>query len=83
MDVLSGFATDLAERGVIAVDPVSGWWQEQPELDRSHVDARYALFVCIKTKSSEAGIRTPVAAELGVPIENAGRTTVERGAAVE
>jgi hypothetical protein len=68
-DVLSGFAADVAERGVIAVYPVSGWWKDQPKRDRSHLGARYALIVSIETASVETDIWTPVAQQVGVAIE--------------
>ncbi len=68
-DILSGFAADLAERGVIAVYPVSGWWKDQPKRDRSEKGARYALIVSIETPGVEADIWTPVAQQVGVPVE--------------
>lgn len=42
-DILGGFAANIAERGVIAVFPVTGWWKEQKKRDRSELGARYAL----------------------------------------
>lgn len=67
-DILRGFAADLAERGVVAVYPVSGWWKEQPRRDRSDKGARYALVVSIETPGVEADIWTPVAQQVGVPV---------------
>ena len=67
-DILQGFAADLAERGVIGVYPVSGWWKEQPKRDRSDRGARYALVVSIETPEVDTDIWTPVAQEVGVPI---------------
>lgn len=68
-DVLQGFAADLAERGVIAVYPVSGWWKDQPKRDRSARGARFALVVSIETTGVETDIWTPVAQQVGVPVE--------------
>lgn len=68
-DILSCNAADLAERGVIAVYPVSGWWKDQPKRDRSGNGARYALVVSIETPGVESDIWTPVAQQVGVPIE--------------
>jgi len=68
-DILQGFAADLAERGIIAVYPVSGWWKDQPKRDRSGKGARYALVVSIETPSVDADIWTPVAQQVGVPVE--------------
>lgn len=65
-DFLSCSAADLAERGVIAVYPVSGWWKEQPKRDRSQLGARYALIVSIETPGVQTDIWTPVAQQIGV-----------------
>ncbi|RKH91903.1 hypothetical protein D7Y21_00525 [Corallococcus sp. AB045] len=67
-DILSCNAADLAERGVIAVYPVSGWWKDQPKRDRSDKGARYALVVSIETPGVETDIWTPVAVQVGLPI---------------
>jgi len=67
-DILSCNAADLAERGVIAVYPVSGWWKDQPTRDRSDQGARYALVVSIETPGVETDIWTPVAQQVGVPV---------------
>lgn len=68
-DVLTGTAANIAERGVIAVYPVSGWWKDQPKRDRSNVGAKYSLIVSLETPDTEADIWTSVANLLGVPIE--------------
>lgn len=67
-DILSCNAADLAERGVIAVYPVSGWWKDQPKRDRSDLGARYALVVTIETPGVETDIWTPVAQQVGAPV---------------
>lgn len=67
-DILSCNAADLAERGVIAVYPVSGWWKDQPKRDRSDLGARYALVVSVETPGVETDIWTPVAQQVGVPL---------------
>jgi len=64
-----GTAADLAERGVIGIYPVTGWWKEQPKRDRSKHGARYALIVSIETTEMDADIWTPVATKVAVPIE--------------
>ncbi len=68
-DVWTGTAADLAERGVLGVYPVSGWWKDQPKRDRSSFGARYALVVSIETEAQGVDIWTPVAQEIGVPVE--------------
>lgn len=68
-DILTCTAADLAERGVIAVFPVTGWWQKLEKRDRSEHGARYALVVSIETDAVDTDIWTPIATEVGVPIE--------------
>lgn len=67
-DIWEGSAADLAERGAIAIFPVSGWWKDQPAHDRSDRGVRYALVVSIETPEVEADVWTPVAQQVGVPI---------------
>ncbi len=70
-DIWVGTAADLAERGVIGIYPVSGWWKDHPKRDRSEFGARYALVVSIETEAEGVDIWTPVAQEIGVPVEEA------------
>lgn len=67
-DILQAFAADLAERGIIGIYPVSGWWKDQPKRDRSEKGARYSLIVSIETPGVETDIWTPVANQVNVPI---------------
>lgn len=67
-DMLSGTAADLAERGVIGIYPISGWWKDQPKRDRSEIGARYSLIVSIETDAENVDIWTPVAAQVQTPI---------------
>jgi hypothetical protein len=67
-DHWTGAAAVLAERGVIGVHPVSGWWKEQPKRDRSAKGVRYALIVSIEAPGVETDLWTPVANQVGVPI---------------
>lgn len=67
-DIWTGTAADLAQRGAIAVFPVSGWWKERPKRDRSEGGARYSLIVSIETPGQDVDIWTPVAAQVGVPV---------------
>jgi hypothetical protein len=68
-DIWTGTAADLAERGAVAIYPVSVWWKDQPKRDRSEMGARYALVVSIETPGVETDIWTPVAQQVAVPIE--------------
>jgi hypothetical protein len=67
-----GTAADLAERGHVGVYPVSGWWKDQPARDRSGKGARYALLISISTEATDVDIWTPVATQVGVPVEVSG-----------
>ena len=68
-DIWQGTAADLAQRGAIAIYPVTGWWKQRPSHDRSERGARYALVVSIETPGQDVDIWTPVAQEVGIPIE--------------
>ncbi len=70
-DVLECTAADLAERGMLAVFPVGGWWKHQPKRDRSEQGAPYSLIVSIETDAVDADIWSPVAVQVGLPIETA------------
>lgn len=71
-DIWHGSAAELADRGVVGVYPVSGWWKEQPKRDRSEFGARYALVVSIQTAAEDIDIWTPVAQQVGVPMQDVG-----------
>jgi hypothetical protein len=68
-DIWRGTAADLAERGVLAIFPVSGWWKERKERDHSSRGARYALIVSIETDAADVDIWTPGAQEVGVEVD--------------
>ena len=70
-DIWVGMAADLAERGVVGIYPVSGWWKDQPARDRSNVGARYSLMLSIETEAANVDIWTPVAIQVGIPVETA------------
>lgn len=68
-DTWSGTAAELAECGVIAVFPVTGWWKERPHLNCWNRQARYSLIVNIETDAEEVDLYTPIATQIGVPVE--------------
>lgn len=68
-DFLVDTAANVAERGVVGVYPVSGWWKDQPKRDRSEHGARYALVVSIETPGVDVDVWTPVAVQVGIPAE--------------
>jgi hypothetical protein len=63
-----GSAAELA--GVIGIYPVSGWWKEQPKRDRSALGERYGFIVSIQTAAEGVDIWTPVAQQIGVPLQD-------------
>lgn len=67
-DIWTGTAADLAERGAVAIYPVTGWWKLLPDRDRSERGARYSLVVSIETPDQDVDIWTPVAEQIGIPI---------------
>ena len=67
-DFWKGSAADLAERGVLAVYPVSGWWKDLPKRDRSEHGARYSLVVSIETDAVDVDLWTPTAQQVGITV---------------
>ncbi|HUE17730.1 MAG TPA: S8 family peptidase [Planctomycetaceae bacterium] len=70
-DTWSGTAAQLADCGVIAVFPITGWWKERPHLNRWNREARYSLIVTIETPETEVDLYTPIAMQIGIPVETA------------
>jgi hypothetical protein len=70
-DWWEGTASALANRNMIAIYPVVGWWRERHHLGRWSKQARYSLIVTIQTPSEEIDIYTPVQVQIvpRVPIE--------------
>jgi hypothetical protein len=70
-DWWEGTASALANRNMIAIYPVVGWWRERHHLGRWSKQARYSLIVTIQTPSEEIDIYTPVQVQIAprVPIE--------------
>jgi Subtilase family len=68
-DIWRGAAAELADRGMVAVYPVSGWWKERTQRDHSERGARYALILSIQSSVEEVDIWTPVAQQIGIPID--------------
>lgn len=68
-DIWRGSAAALADRDHVAVYPVAGWWKEYRGQQRFNDRARYSLIVSIRTPEVDIDIYTPVAIQVGVPIE--------------
>ena len=67
VDVWTGTAADLAERGKIAVVPVSGWWKEKTTEEYKNKVTRYSLVVTISTENLEVDLYTPIENIVSVP----------------
>ncbi len=59
-DTWTGTAAALAERGVLAVYPVAGWWKNRKKLERYHKQARYALIISIRTPETNVDIYSAI-----------------------
>jgi hypothetical protein len=46
----------LAERGILAIYPVVGWWKNRKKLERYDKKARYALIVSIHTEETKVDL---------------------------
>lgn len=67
-DTWSGMAAQLADRSVVAIYPVGGWWKERKSLGRWQQAARYALIVSISTPETEIDLYTPITNMIGTPV---------------
>ena len=79
-----GTAADLANSGLVAVYPVSGWWRESRGNDWSKV-ARYALVVTVRADPAAVGVDlfTPAVIDLYTPVAEAVRAAAAARTRVE
>jgi len=68
-DIWRGSAADLASRGVIGVYPALGWWKTRTAIERYNKASRYALVVSIDARELDVDLYTPIANQIGVPVE--------------
>ena len=68
-DIWQGTAEELAASNLIAIYPAIGWWRERRHLGRVASECQYSLAVSIETPTEEVDIYTPVANQVGIPIE--------------
>jgi hypothetical protein len=68
-DIWEGSGADLAASGYIGITPVGGWWKDNNRRDRADLPVRYALLVSLRTDAVATDIYTPIAAQIGIPVE--------------
>lgn len=68
-DIWNGTGAELADSGYIGIVPVGGWWKENNRRDRADLPVRYALLVSLRTEAVAADIYTPIATQIGIPVE--------------
>jgi len=68
-DIWRGHGAELATTGTISVHPVGGWWKNNKRKDRQELPVRYSLIVSLRTPAQEVDLYTPIATEIGVPVE--------------
>ena len=83
-DWWTGTAADLANSGVIAVYPVSGWWRESKGNDWSK-ETRYALLVSIKAEPVRvaASLFTPTEIDFYTPVKTTILSVIEQEVTTE
>lgn len=64
-DIWRGTAADLAERHVMAVFPVGGWWKEKKKLGRCGKAVTYSLIISITTEA-EIDLHTAISNQIAV-----------------
>lgn len=67
-DIWRGSAAELADRDALGVFPISGWWKENPGLQRWDRSARYALLVSIRAPAVEIDLYTAIANRIAVAV---------------
>ncbi len=64
-----GTAADLAEKNLLAVYPVNGWYRKRKKLNKIDSEVRYSLIVTIEAPGVEVDLYTPVINQVDIPIE--------------
>lgn len=60
IDTLTVAASDLAQRGVLAVYPVGGWWKENRNVDPERCEARFSLVIEIDATEADVDLYAEV-----------------------
>lgn len=64
-----GSGIELAGCNSVAVYPVGGWWKNNSRAERVDHPVRYSLLLSLRTARTDVDLYTPVAVELGIPVE--------------
>jgi hypothetical protein len=70
-DIWEGSAAELARSGVLAVNPVGGWWKNRKHPERRDLPVRYSLIVSLRTEEQGVDLYSPVAVQLELPVDSA------------
>lgn len=67
-DQWSGMAIDLANRDLIAVYPVIGWWREGYDSERCEREVRFSLLLTLESDDETLDLYSAIQTELSIPI---------------
>lgn len=67
-DIWKGTGADLANRNVIAIFPVNGWWKTRKKLLRYDNDVRYSLILSIESSDNTIDLYTPILNQIDILI---------------
>lgn len=65
-DEWSGTATDLADRGQIAIYPAMGWWRSRTKLQQWDKKARYSLIISIAVPEVDIDLYTEITNQIEI-----------------
>lgn len=63
-DIWQGSAVDLADRDVLAVYPVVGWWRQRLNRGRCNTQARFSLIISLEVQNSDFELHNYISGEL-------------------
>lgn len=67
-DIWKGTGADLANRNVIAIFPVNGWWKTRKKLLRYNNDVRYSLILSIESLDNAVDLYNPILNQIDILI---------------
>ena len=67
-DIWKGTGADLANRNVIAIFPVNGWWKTRKKLLRYNNDVRYSLILSIESPDNTVDLYNPILNQIDILI---------------